>query len=184
MNDIQKLPHYSYWLVFGLIFLATDSTTVSGAELTDLVMNNSRGDLRLSLKVKSVFTEEVKEAVSDGISFTIVFSMALYQVHNLWFDKQIAQKTVKNTVKYDLLKKDYRVMRSWDSGSSLVVWSLDNVKQLVTEVNNLEVTPLTGLVKGRKYQIRAKAVCDDRNKLFIGPSWCFKTDWYTIDFLH
>ena len=49
MNNIHKLPHYYYWLVFGLIFLATDSTTVSGAELTDFVMNNSRGDLRLSL---------------------------------------------------------------------------------------------------------------------------------------
>jgi hypothetical protein len=170
--------------VFGLIFLATDSAIVSGAELTDFVMNNTRGDLRLSLKVRSVFTEEVEEAVIDGISFTIVFSIALYQVHNLWFDKQIAQKTVSNTVKYDLLKKDYRVKRSWESGSSMVVWTIDNAKKLVTEVNDITVTTLTGLKKSQKYQIRAKAVCDDRNKLFIGPSWCFKTDWYTIDFLH
>jgi hypothetical protein len=71
MNDIHKLRHYYYWLLFGLIFLATDSAIVSGAELTDFVMSNSRGALRLSLKVRSVFTEEVEEAVIDGISFTI-----------------------------------------------------------------------------------------------------------------
>jgi hypothetical protein len=100
MNNIHKLPPYSYWLLFGLIFLATDSAIASGAEITDLVMNNSRGDLRLSLKVRSVFTEEVKEAVIDGISFTIVFSIALYQVHNLWFDKQIAQKTDWYTIDF------------------------------------------------------------------------------------
>ena len=73
MNDTQKIPHFCYWLVFGLIFLATDSANVSGAELTDFVVNNSRGDLRLSLKVRSIFTEEVEEAVTDGISFTIDF---------------------------------------------------------------------------------------------------------------
>ena len=182
MKDKHKLPQYYYWLVFGVVFLATDSAIVSGAELTDFVMSNSRGDLRLSLKVRSVFTEEVKEALIDGLSFTIVFSIALYQVQNFWFDKQIAQKTVRNTVKYDLLKKDYRVVRSWDSGSSLVVWTIDNAKKLMTEVNDVKVTNLAGLKRSQKYQIRAKAVCDDRNKLFIGPSWCFKTDWYTIDF--
>ena len=49
MKDKHKLPQYYYWLVFGVVFLATDSAIVSGAELTDFVMNNSRGDLRLSL---------------------------------------------------------------------------------------------------------------------------------------
>ncbi len=101
MNNMHKLHHYYYWLLFDLIFLATDSATVSGAELTDLVMNNSRSDLRLSLKVRGVFTEEVKEAVIDGISFTIVFSITLYRVHNFWFDKKIARKTTTNTIKYD-----------------------------------------------------------------------------------
>jgi hypothetical protein len=181
---MHKLPHYFCWFVFGFIFLAADSAIVSGAELTDFVVNNSRGDLRLSLKVRSAFTEEVEAAVIDGISFTIVFSIALYQVHNLWFDKQIVQKTVSNTLKYDLLKKDYRVKRSWGSRSSLVVRTIDNAKKLVTEVNDVKVTTLAGLKKSQKYQIRAKAVCDDRNKLFLGPSWCFKTDWYTIDFSH
>jgi hypothetical protein len=69
MKNLYKLPYYYY----GLIVLATNSAIASGAELTDLVMSNSRGDLRLSLKVRSVFTEEVEEAVIDGISFTIDF---------------------------------------------------------------------------------------------------------------
>ena len=184
MNDMHKLPHYSYWLLFGLIFLSTGIAVASGAEFTDFVISNSRSDLLLSLSLSDVFTEEVKKAVRDGISFTIVFSITLYRVHNFWFDKKIVRKTTKNTIKYDLLKIEYKVKRSWDSRSPLVVQSLDNAQKLMTEVNNLKVTHLNELEEGRKYQLRAKAVCKDQIKLLFGPSWSFKTDWYTVDFVY
>jgi hypothetical protein len=89
---MHKLPHYSDWLLFSLIILATDSAIASGAELTDFVISNSRSDLLLSLKPSDVFTEEVKEAIRDGLSFTIVFSITLYRVHNFWFDKKLSGK--------------------------------------------------------------------------------------------
>jgi hypothetical protein len=54
----------------------------------------------------------------------------------------------------------------------------------MNEVNDLKVTHLNGLEKVRKYQLRAKAVCKDQIKLFFGPPWSFKTDWYTVDFVY
>ncbi len=101
MNDVYKLRQFLFCLLFGFIFLSTGLAVVSGAEFTDFVISNSRSDLLLSLTLSDVFTEEVKKAVRDGISFTIVFSITLYRVHNFWFDKKIARKTTTNTIKYD-----------------------------------------------------------------------------------
>jgi hypothetical protein len=52
----------------------------------------------------------------------------------------------------------------------------------MTEVNNLKLMPLAGLEKGRNYQIRVQAVCQDKNAYVFSPSGCFKTDWHTVDF--
>jgi hypothetical protein len=70
---MNKLPHYYCWLVFGLIYLATDPAITSGAEFTDFVISNSRSDLLLSLKLSDVFTEEVKEAVRENILYHCFF---------------------------------------------------------------------------------------------------------------
>ncbi len=124
----------------------------SGAEVTDLVINNSQGHLLLSVKIRDVITEEVNASVTDEISATVVFSIALYRVSRFWFDKKIAHQTATNTIKYDPLKKEYSLMRSWDSGPPLVVGALYQARDMTTEVKDLKVAPLARLEKGRNYQ--------------------------------
>ena len=74
------------------------------------------------------------------------------------------------------------LLRSWDNGPPPVVDSLNQARLLMTEVNNLKLMPLAGLEKGRNYQIRVQAVCQDKNAYVFSPSGCFKTDWHTVDF--
>jgi hypothetical protein len=73
-------------------------------------------------------------------------------------------------------------MRSWDSGPPLVVGALHQARHITTVIKDLKVTPLARLEKGRNYQIRVQADCQDKNAFIFGPSGCFKTDWYTVDF--
>ena len=61
----------------------------------------------------------------------------------------------------------------------------------MAEIDSLRIIPLSGLEKGRQYQLSAKA---ELNKLtlplylhyvlFIVSLWDFETDWYTIDFIY
>lgn len=171
-----------FWLVLGIIYFSTGLPTALGAEVSDLVINNAQGHLLLSAKIRDVISEEVKVTAIDKVSATVVFSIALYQVSRFWFDKKIAHQTATNTIKYDPLKKEYSLMRSWDSGPPLVVGALHQARQLTTEVKGLKVTPLARLEKGRNYQIRVQAVCQDQNAYIFSPSRCFNTDWYTVDF--
>ena len=73
-------------------------------------------------------------------------------------------------------------MRSWDSGPPLVVGALHQARHLTTEVKDLKLTSLARLEKGRNYQIRVQAACQDQNAFIFSPSGCFNTDWYTVDF--
>jgi len=168
--------------LFVIFCLSAGPAVASGAEVSDLIINNSKGHLLLSLKIQDVTTKETGESVTDEVSSTIVFSIALYQVHNFWFDKKVAHQTATNTLKYDPSKKEYSLMRSWNSAPPLVMGDLNQARFLMTEIKDLKLMPLDGLEKGRNYQVRVQAVCQDENAFIFGPSGCFKTDWYTVDF--
>jgi hypothetical protein len=170
------------WLAFSVLYILSFWTGAPAAEVTDLIINNSQGHLLLSLHIRDALTKEAGEPATDEVSSTIVFSIALYQVNHFWFDKKVAHQTATNTLKYDPLKKEYSLMRSWNSGPPMVVADLDQAGELMTEVKDLKVVPLARLKKDRTYQIRVQAVCQDENAFIFGPSGCFKTDWYTVDF--
>jgi hypothetical protein len=166
----------------GILYLAIGLTTAQGAEVSDLVMNTSQGYLLLSVKIGDVITNDVNASAADELSATIIFSIALYEIKPFWFDKKMAHHTATNTLKHDPQKKVYCLLRSWDNGSPPVVDSLNKARLLMTEVNNLRLMPLVALEKGRNYQIRVQAVCQDKNAYVFSPSGCFKTDWHTVDF--
>jgi hypothetical protein len=154
------------------------------AELTNLVIKNTHDDLTLDVKIENVFTEEMKEAVINGIPVRFTFLIVLYQVHDFWFDERITNITTIHKIQYDVLKKEYSINRTWEKASPLVVVNFEKARQLISEINSLEIMPLKSLKKGRHYQLRVKSELADRNYLFSKFPWQFETDWYTINFTY
>lgn len=73
-------------------------------------------------------------------------------------------------------------MRSWNSGPALVIGDLNQARYLMSEIKDLKLMPLDGLEKGRNYQARVQAVCQDQNVFIFSPSGCSNTDWHTVGF--
>jgi len=169
-------------LVFSALYFSTAWAVAPAAEISDLIISNSQGYLLLSLKIRNVIKKEAGESATQVVSSTITFSIALYQVNHFWFDKNITHQTATNILKYNPLKKEYRLMRFWNSGPPMVLADLDRAKRLMTEIKDLKVVPLVQLEKNKNYQIRDQAVCQDKNAHIFGPPGGFKTDWYTVDF--
>jgi hypothetical protein len=103
----------------------------------------------------------------------------------------MADLTLIHTVKYNNLKKEYAVYRSWDSNSPVIVQSFVAAKTLMTEIDSLKVIPLGQLEKGKQYKIQAKAKLRRvtlpyylHYVLFFLSFWDFETDWYTVDFIY
>ena len=161
------------------------------ARLADIIVTNTRDDLLLYLNVEGAFREKMKKAVLSGVPTTFSFFVDLYRVRNLWVDKKVAGLTVTHSIKYDNLKKEFTIKRSWKNGTPLITQSFDEAQKLMSEIDSLKIVPLKRLKKGEHYQIRAKAELSKvilpfyLHYVFIFVSlWDFETDLYTIDFIY
>jgi len=161
------------------------------ASLTNITVSNTRDDLLLYLNLEDAFSEKLKKAILSGVPATFTFLAKLSSVRNLWFDKDIADITVTHTIKYDNLKKEFIVRRSWRNNEPEVTKSFGEAQKWMTEVNSLKIVPLGQLEKGQLYQLRTKAEVSKQTLpyylhyvLFFVSFWDIETDWYTIDFIY
>lgn len=174
-----------------LVWALPVSALAQEAKLSEIIVTNTRDDLLAYLKVEGAFREEMKTAIISGVPTTFSFLITLYQARSFWLDKKIADVKATHTIKYNALKEEFVIQRSWEQAPAKVVTSFDEAKALMSEVDSLRIIALSELRKGHQYQLRAKA---ELNKitlpfylhyvLFFVSLWDFETDWYTIDFIY
>ena len=176
-------------LIVPIIIVLLNSPVFSqDARLSNINVSNTRDDLLLYVTLEGAFREKLKKAILSGVPATFSFSIALYRVRSIWFDKKVTAIKLTHTIKYDNLKKEFSIKRSWRKKNPVITQSFDEAQKLMTRIESLQIYPLSGLEKGRQYQIRAKA---EVSKLtlpfylhyFLFSLWDFETDWYTIDFI-
>jgi len=179
--------------LFSLLFLFQNSALARELEpkLTNIIVTNTRDDLLIYLNVEGAFTEEMESAILSGVPTTFSFYITLNLVRDFWPDKEIADIKVTHTIKYDNLKKEFTVHRSWENGEPAVAQSFEEAQQVMTKINSLKVAPLSFLEKGGAYQILAKAELSKvtlpfylHYVLFFVSQWDFETETATIDFIY
>jgi len=171
-------------LVF-LVLLMTASAALCGdAELTNLIVRNYNDELQVDLLIKGIFTEEMKTAVSNGIPVNLTFLILLYEVRDHWFDDKLVSKTAMHDIRFDLLKKEYRIRRSWEKRIFLVEKDFEKAQSLFSEIKGFDVIPLKRLKKGKHYQLRIKSELSENKAHLTGFPWEFETDWYTMNFIY
>ncbi len=174
------------------VLLLTQSPVFSQeAKLTHIIVTNTRDDLLIYLRVEGAFPDDMKSAILSGVPATFSFFIHLYQYRTFWLDKEIDELEVTHTLRYNPLKKEFVVDRSWESASPVKTRSFLEAQKLMTEIDSLKIVELNRLTKGRQYQIQAKAEFSKRTLpfylhyvLFFMAFWDFETDWYTTDFIY
>lgn len=159
--------------------------------LSNIIVTNTRDNLLLYLTVRDAFPPKIESTVQSGVPATFSFLVNLLRVRGFWLDKQITDIRLTHTLKYDNLKREYSISRSWEPDKTHVVKTFEEARELMTEVDSLVVVPLDRLEKGMQYQIRAKAELSKLTLpfylhyvLFFVSLWDFETDWYTVDFIY
>ena len=183
--------HRSTIVLICLIMLLPSLVSAQDAILTNIIVTNTRDDLLIYLTVEGAFREEMVEAIKSGVPTTFSFFINLYRKRTLWPDKRVAELRVTNTIKYNNLKEEFVIKRSWEGEKALTVQTFEQAKKLMSEIDSLKIIPLKELQKGKQYQIQAKA---ELNKvtlpfylhyvLFFISLWDIETDWYSIDFIY
>ncbi len=177
------------FLAFIILFLIPSRGMAAKAELSDIIVTNTRDDVLVYFNVKNFFTMDVKEAILNGVSTKLTFYISLYRVRNFWPDEKLADLDIHHTIKYDNLKSEFTITRS-ERNSPIVVKSFVEAQKIMATVDDLRVIPLKELSKECRYQIRLKAELAKVSPPFylhyilFFVSWNIETDWYTADFIY
>ena len=178
-------------VLMSLIFLIQIPYAAQDATLSNLIVTNTSNDLLVYLNVEGAFREQTVNAIMSGVPASFSFFIKLYQKRSMWFDKAIADIEIANSIKYNNLKKEFVVERSWENGRIRTAQSLQEAQKLMSDVDGLKIIHLNKLEKGRQYQVKAKAKLSKLTLpfylhyvFFFVSLWDFETDWYTIDFIY
>ena len=161
------------------------------AVLSNMSIANTRDHLLLYLNVTGAFTDEVEKAILSGVPTTFSFLVVLNRERSLWVDEKIVETTVHHTIKYNNLKKEFVVSKSWEDSISVTTQSFEEAKELMSKIEGLSIVSLGNLTKGATYTIKARAELEKLTLplylhyiLFFASLWDFKTDWQYVDFTY
>jgi hypothetical protein len=178
----------AFCLFFYILFVVPPDSR--DARVTDTVITNDASHVTVFAKVTNCFTQKMESAILAGAPTTFTFLLELYQEREGWFDKKITGKNIKQTVKYDMVKKIFFVSCT-DGHQPSEFQDIESAKKAMSEINGIVLSPVAELQKGKKYYIRVKAKLDQvrlpmhmEYVFFFVSHWDFETDWYQQKLLH
>jgi len=187
----RHLKPFTLLLLSCLLLSFPSPLQAAEATLSNIIVTNTQEDLLVFFDIKGCFTRAMEEAILNGIPTTFTIVIRLYRTRTVWFDASIASFTLEHTIKYDSLKNEFRITRSEEDDTELVVKDFEAAKKAMAEIRNIRVVSLKELQKRGKYQLRLKAELEKvrlplylHYVLFFVSLWDFETDWYTVDFIY
>jgi len=167
--------------IFILIFTC-NLAHASEASLQNIVLDSENKNLTLSFKLEDAFSEPMKEVILNGTSITFTFFVVLREIRDFWIDKKIVDIKIDHMLKYNVLKKEFVIKRSWEIDEVLSTESFVEAQSLMAAISSLKILPFSWLENGNRYQIAIKAELskanlplDLRSVMFFSPPWGFET---------
>jgi len=176
-------------LALFMLALTCNLAHATKASLQDVVLDSKNKNLTLSFKLEDAFSEEMKEVILSGTSITFTFFVELREIKDFWLDKKIVDIKIDHMLKYNVLRKEFVIKRSWEIDEILITKSFVEAQNVMAAIRSLKILPFSWLANGNRYQIAIKAELskanlpfDLRSIMFLSPPWGFETDWYILDF--
>jgi hypothetical protein len=167
-----------FFLVFPLSSYRRD------ARISDIVITDSDDRVMVYAKVTNCYTKRMESAILAGVPTTFTFLLDLYQERPRWIDEKISSVIVKQTIKYDNVKKVFYIS-SMEGYKQSEFQDFDSAKKAMSELNGIVLASLKDLPKDKSYYVMVKAKLDKirlpmhmEYVLFFVSLWDFETDWY------
>ena len=160
-------------------------------QLTHLTITNTRDHLLVYTELEGAFVEKVEKAVQSGVETTVSYDVDIFQQKRLWFDKKVASLRTRHRMKFDVLKKTYTITRTWATPETITTDSFDEAKQAMSRLEGIKALPLTQLVRGEAYQVKARAHLEEFSlpvylrfiRIFADLD-AFETEWQNAAFVY
>ncbi|MGW8209372.1 MAG: DUF4390 domain-containing protein, partial [Syntrophobacteria bacterium] len=159
---IQQIPKKVLIAVYILTF-GCNLAQATKASLQTIVLDSKNENLTLSFKLEGVFSEQMKEVILSGTSITFTYLVELREIKVFWMDKKIVDIKIDHMLKYDVLKKEFVIKRSWEIDEVLITKSFVEAQNLMAAIRSLRILPFSWLENGNRYQIAIKAELSKAN---------------------
>ena len=188
ISYLLRLVKFSFLLV---IIAMPAAAAAQEARLKNITISSADDQLLVSLEVEGAFTQDVMEAILKGVPADFSFFIKLYRSRSWWFDEELTDLEITHTIKYDNLKKEFSVYRSWIDKKPVITPSLAEAQALMTHINGLPIIDLNRMQKNEQYELLAKAQLSQMTLPFylhyvfyFVSLWDFETDWHSVVFVY
>jgi hypothetical protein len=151
--------------------------------LDSSVLNN--GEVVVSAELIRWYNDTIKEDLNNGIPKDLYYYLLLKKRQPGWFDEEIVSKTIKHTIKYDVLKKQFSITTRMDGQTSQkTVESFEETADLISRIDHVKITTAKRMKTRHTYYISVKAEMRATNVpfyleyiLFFIPALELDTPW-------
>jgi hypothetical protein len=188
------LAGFQNWLwafAFIAITIIPAAAGAQEARLKNITISSEEEKLLVSLEVEGAFTQNVMEAILRGVPADFSFLIKLDRSRSWWADEELADIEVTHTIKYDNLKKEFAVYRSWIDAKPIITQSLAEAQSLMSHIRGLTVIDIHKMQKNQQYHLQAKAELREMTLPFylhyvfyFVSLWDFETDWHSVVFVY
>jgi hypothetical protein len=147
------------WVTASLLLLASSPAAHGANESIDqLSVTRENGRVHVSAVLNPGLASHLDGDLRKGLAKDLYYYLVLKQRHRVWFDEEVAAVTVKHSIKYDLLKREYVVISRLPSGAiQTIVPDFQSARSLVSKVDHVPVADIRRLKRGKKYLVSVKA---------------------------
>lgn len=145
-------------IFFFIVFIFNPAEGFAKERIRDVQVRVSKLEIFVSANLIGGFSEDVVNDIQNGISKEFFYYILLKKKEKNWFDEEVYAKTIRFSVKYDTLKKEYLVVQS--GGEKVVekrVTNFKEMKALVSRIDQIKLAMTTSLKKGKRYYVSVKS---------------------------
>jgi len=129
------------------------------------------GNVLVTFQLTEGFTEQVRDAIRSGLKTTFTFNVELRLAVPAWVDRTIATSVVTNSVEYDNLTREAKLLRTRDGRMEKQDATSDDlvIRDFMTGFYRMPLFRTTALEANREYYVRVVATARPTNGVLLWP---------------
>lgn len=146
-------------LVFLLIIIKSSAAFAGDEKISDLTVSiQNNKDIMASARLIKAFNSTIEGDIKNGIPKDLFYYILLKRKQSAWIDEELLSVTIKYTIKYDILKKQYIVISREDTKNSQKVFeNYQEMIDLISRINNVKLAEINLLKPRDSYYVSIKA---------------------------
>ena len=181
----SKHKNLALLTVMTVLLLMNELTVEAAPSLVNIGVGTNGKTVVINARLVEGFTEDIEEAVEDGIPITFTFEAELRQANSLWNATLISSNTIKHVIKYDSLKRVYRFTELGKGVKrKIATRNKQKSQKMMLTLRNIPIASARRLVSNEKYYVRIKANLETdsfwfpfNELLFFLPFNNFNSSW-------